>query len=68
MPSIGSMTHSGRACAPSPPGAAAAFLAEQLVVGEGDAEARADQLLDLAVGDAHQVLHALVLDVELARR
>ena len=28
-------------------------------------EARADQLLDLAIGVAHQVLHALVLDVEL---
>ena len=44
---------------------AAALLAEHRIVGEGDAEAGADQLLDLAVGDAHEVLHALVLDVEL---
>ena len=75
MPSIGSITHSpplpAPAAAPDAPSTvarqavAAAFLAEQAVLGERGGEPGADQLLDLAVGDADQILHALVLDLEL---
>ena len=44
---------------------AAAFLAEQIVLRIGAAQARAHQVLDRPVGDAHDVLHPLELDLEL---
>ena len=44
---------------------AAPFLAEQIVLREGIAQARAHQLLDRTVGDAHDVLHPLELDLQL---
>ena len=44
---------------------AAAFLAEQIVLRPGAAQARAHQVLDRTVGDAHHVLHPLELDLQL---
>ena len=62
MPSIGSITHKAGA---GPARRAAALLAEQIVLRKGAAQARAHQVLDRTVGDAHHVLHPLELDLEL---
>ena len=64
MPSIGSITQTPVAAAVV---GAAAFLAEQVVVRKARRQSAADHVLDRAIGDAHHVLLALELDLELIR-
>ena len=62
MPSIGSITHKAAPALRSAPPPSSPSRSSS---GIGVAQARAHQLLDRTVGDAHDVLHPLELDLEL---